>query len=341
MQVALVDLDAEIIVVDNHSSDDSCAMVKQLFPQVILIENKENFGFSKGNNIGVAQAKGDYLCILNPDTVVPEETFTRILDYTNHSNKMGILGCQLVDGRGQFLPESKRYIPTPKVSIKKILGFLDAYYANHLSPSEIGEVDVLVGAFMFLKREIYNEVGGFDEDYFMYGEDVDLSYRVLKLGYHNLYYGKATVLHYKGESTLKDKIYAKHFYGAMQIFYNKHFKSNSIFDIMVWFGIRFSRLFMKTPKPKDRELKLHFLMTKDLHFNKELPFDVKIIHNLAEVTGSSQVIFDGNTMGYGEMVGEMVSSDVSKGLTYRILPNNTRFIIGSDSSQQSGEVVLL
>ena len=340
MQAALVDLDAEVIVVDNHSSDESCAMVKQLFPQVILIENKENFGFSKGNNIGVAQAKGEYLCILNPDTVVAEDTFTKILDYAENSPKMGILGCQLVDGRGQFLPESKRNIPTPIVSIKKILGFSNSYYANSLSGSDIGKVDVLVGAFMFLKKEIYKEVGGFDEDYFMYGEDVDLSYKVLKAGYHNLYYGKTTILHYKGESTLKDKIYTKRFYGAMHIFYKKHFKSNPVFDVMIWLGLRFSRFFMKMPKPTDKKVKAHVLMTKDLHFNKELPFDVKIIHNLAEVTVSSQVVFDGNTIGYGELIDKMVSLDVSNGLTYRILPKNARFIIGSDSSQQPGEVVL-
>ncbi|MGV8815689.1 MAG: glycosyltransferase family 2 protein [Gelidibacter sp.] len=340
VQAALVDLDAEVIVVDNHSSDESCAMVKQLFPQVILIENKENFGFSKGNNIGVAQAKGEYLCILNPDTVVAEDTFTKILDYAENSPKMGILGCQLVDGRGQFLPESKRNIPTPIVSIKKILGFSNSYYANSLSPSAIGKVDVLVGAFMFLKKEIYKEVGGFDEDYFMYGEDVDLSYKVLKRGYHNLYYGKTTILHYKGESTLKDKIYTKRFYGAMHIFYKKHFKSNPVFDVIIWFGIRFSRLCMKMPKSTDKKVKSHVLITNDIHLHKELPFDVKIIHNLAEVTASSQVVFDGNTIGYGELIDKMVSLDVSKGLTYRILPKNARFIIGSDSSQQPGEVVL-
>ena len=341
VQAAIADLDAEIIVVDNNSSDDSCEMVKRLFPNVTLIENNENFGFSKGNNIGVAQAKGDYICILNPDTVVAEDTFQKILRYADTIPNMGILGCQLIDGCGQFLPESKRNIPTPTVSIKKILGFSNAYYANHLSLSDIGKVDVLVGAFMLLKKEIYVEVQGFDEDYFMYGEDIDLSYKVLKAGYQNMYYGKTTVLHYKGECTLKDDTYAKRFYGAMQIFYNKHFKSNAVFDMMIWFGIRFSSLFLKTPKHTNKKIKYHLVLTEDLDFNKTLPFQAKTIQNFEEVFPNTQVVFDGNTLDYAKIIEKMLSSDVDTGLTFRILPKNARFIIGSDSTEQRGEVILL
>ena len=341
MQAAIVDLDAEIIVVDNHSSDDSCDMVKRLFPNVTLVENKENFGFSKGNNIGAAQAKGQYLCILNPDTVVAEDTFIKILDYADSNPKMGVLGCQLIDGCGQFLPESKRNIPTSTVSIKKILGFSKTYYANHLSPSDIGEVDVLVGAFMLLKKHIYEKVHGFDEDYFMYGEDIDLSYKVLKEGYQNAYYGKATVLHYKGQSTLKDKTYAKHFYGAMQIFYSKHFKSNLVFDSLVWLGIRFSRLFIKAPAPPHKMVKNHVILTQGSEFNIECPFQATIIRDFDAVAAFTQVVFDGNTIDYRTIIKKMGSSDVNKELSFRILPKDARYIIGSDSSQHRGEVVLL
>ena len=341
VQSAIADLDAEIIVVDNHSSDDSCEMVKRLFPKIILIENKQNFGFSKGNNIGIAHAKGEYLCILNPDTVVAEDTFIKALAHADKNPEMGILGCQLIDGRGQFLPESKRNIPTPRVSIQKILGFSNAYYANHLGSSEVGKVDILVGAFMLLKKEVYKEVQGFDEDYFMYGEDIDLSYKVLKAGYHNLYYGETTILHYKGESTSKDKTYAKRFYGAMQIFYNKHFKSNLIFDIMIWFGIRFSRLFLKRPKQTVIKAKSHTLITKSSDFNIALPFDFKTIRNFAEVTAGTQVVFDGNTLDYKTIIEHMIPCAVTRGLTFRILPKKAEFIIGSDSPQQRGEVVLL
>lgn len=341
VQAAIVDLDAEIIVVDNHSSDDSCPMVKQLFPGVILIENKENLGFSKGNNIGVAQAKGEYLCILNPDTVVAEDTFQKIMGYADDVPKMGVLGCQLIDGRGLFLPESKRNIPTPIVSIKKILGFSNAYYANHLSPSDTGKVDILVGAFMFLRRKVYNEVNGFDEDYFMYGEDMDLSYKVLKAGYQNIYFGKTTILHYKGESTLKDKTYAKRFYGAMQIFYNKHFKSNSIFNTLVWFGILFSRFMLKIPRQIQRKATSHVFMTNSLDLPVELPFEVKIIRSLVEIPEDTQVVFNGNTLDYKTIIEFMTSLYIVSDLTFRILPQNSQFIIGSDSSQQRGEVILL
>ena len=240
VEAAIADIDAEIIVIDNNSPDDSCDMVKQLFPSVRLIENKENLGFSKGNNIGVAQAKGEYLCILNPDTIVAEDTFTKLIYFADSKEKLGIIGCQLIDGKGKFLPESKRNIPKPKVALKKLVGDDKAYYANQLKIDDIGEVEVLVGAFMFLKKEVYDAVGGFDEDYFMYGEDIDISYKVLKTGCKNFYFGKTTIVHFKGESTLRDADYAKRFYGAMQIFYKKHFQQNPIFTglVALYFFIR-------------------------------------------------------------------------------------------------------
>jgi GT2 family glycosyltransferase len=190
VSAAIANLDAEIIVVDNSSDDDSADMVKQMFPEVKLIENPENYGFSKGNNIGVAHAQGRYVCILNPDTVVPEDCFVELLNFAEDKTDLGILGCQLLDGRGCFLPESKRNVPYPYVALKKVLGMDSSYYAQHLQPNEVGTVDILVGAFMLLKTEVYNELCGFDESYFMYGEDIDLSYKALKKSYINYYYGK-------------------------------------------------------------------------------------------------------------------------------------------------------
>ncbi len=254
VESAIETIDAEIIVVDNNSKDDSCNMVKQLFPSVKLIENKTNSGFSKGNNIGVAQAKGEYLCILNPDTVVAEDTFTQLLDCVDAKDNLGITGCQLIDGKGEFLPESKRNIPTPKVSLKKMMGNAEDYYANHIGADATAKVDILVGAFMLMKKSVYDQVGGFDEDYFMYGEDIDLSYKVLKAGYHNFYFGNTSVLHFKGESTLRDAKYAKRFYGAMQIFYKKHFKQNLVFNTLVYLGIKGAYLTRKTHKAQQLSL---------------------------------------------------------------------------------------
>lgn len=341
VQAAITDMDAEIIVVDNQSSDDSCQMVEQLFPEVVLIQNKENFGFSKGNNIGVAKAKGEYLCILNPDTVVAEDTFKTLLAYVENRSKVGIIGCQLIDGTGKFLPESKRNIPTPRVATKKMMGWPKDYYANHLSPFDIGNVDVLVGAFMLLKKELFGEVGGFDEDYFMYGEDIDLSYKILKAGYQNIYYGETTILHYKGESTLKDKIYAKRFYGAMHVFYKKHFKTHSIFDVMVRFGIFFSKFLSKVPKEAKNEVNDHVVLTKSSDFCAKLPFQAITVQEITEIRPCTQVVFDLNTVDFKSIIAFMMFSERGKSLIFRVLLEDSRFLIGSDSSEHRGEVVLL
>ncbi|HAT63110.1 MAG TPA: glycosyl transferase family 2, partial [Flavobacteriaceae bacterium] len=164
VQRAMRDLGAEIIVVDNASQDDSCAMVKQYFPSVILIENKENVGFSKANNQAVAVARGEYVCILNPDTAVAEDTFAKCISFAEMNKNLGALGIYYLDGTGNFLPESKRNLPTPTRSLLKILGIAGGrrgYYARYLNEKETGEVEILAGAFMFLKRVVYLEVGGF------------------------------------------------------------------------------------------------------------------------------------------------------------------------------------
>jgi GT2 family glycosyltransferase len=240
VQKALENIDSEIIVIDNNSQDDSCAMMKRRFPNVKLIENKENSGFPKGNNIGVAVAQGEYICILNPDTVVAEDTFSKVLAFTKKQNDLGIIGVKLIDGTGNFLPESKRGIPTPWVAFTKIMGLyklfpnaFGKYYAHHLSENETGKVEILVGAFMLMKRDLYNEVGGFDENCFMYSDDVDLSYMVLKKGKSNYYFHETSVVHYKGESTVKDGTYMKRNQQAMNFFYKKHFRISFLFSVFM------------------------------------------------------------------------------------------------------------
>ncbi|TDU39398.1 GT2 family glycosyltransferase [Gelidibacter sediminis] len=341
VEVAITDLDAEIIVVDNNSSDNSCVMVQQLFPRVKLIQNSQNLGFSKANNLGVAQAKGQYICILNPDTVVAEDTFINCLNYAKNQSYLGIIGCQLIDGRGKFLPESKRHVPTPLVALKKIIGFSNSYYANHLSASEIGKVDVLVGAFMLLKKEVYDAVGGFDEAYFMYGEDIDLSYKVLKAGYCNYYYGESSIIHFKGESTLKNRLYAKRFYGAMQIFYNKHFKSHALLNAIVWLGIKLSIRNRKSPKAVRFQVGEHIIVSKNAVFNMPMPFKYTVVNQLNDAATHSQIIFDESTLSYKDIISAMSTSDQKKSFTFRILSSSAQFIIGSDSSQQRGDVLQL
>src|SRR5690606_18876879 len=209
------------------------------------IENKDNLGFPKGNNIGVAQAKGEFICILNHDTDVAEDTFSKILNTEHWQLNTGIIGCKLIDGSGKFLPECKRGVPTPWVAFTKIFGlyklfpkssWFNQYYAMHLDENQSGQVDILVGAFMIMKRDLYLKIGGFDENCFMYSDDIDLNYLVKKAGYSNYYFADTTVIHYKGESTIRDGLYMKRFREAMQFFYKKHFKKSWFFDVMMQIG---------------------------------------------------------------------------------------------------------
>jgi len=342
VEAALIHIDAEIIVIDNLSKDDSCEMVRKKFPKVKLIENTKNYGFTKGNNIAVAEAKGEYICILNPDTVVAEDTFETLLKFSEEKNNIGIVGCRLLDGQGRFLPESKRYLPTPMVAIKKMLGLTDSYYVKELNEVEVGEIPVLVGAFMFLKKSLYNKVGGFDEDYFMYGEDVDLSYKVSSSGYQNWYNGLTTILHYKGESTLKDKVYAKRFYGAMQLFYKKHFKKNVLFNIMVWFGVRFATLVQKdSPALKSSPKQFVFISEEknnDLERTLNKPLEIKM--EFDGYQDGIEYIFDNNYLNFKSIIEIMSNTPKNCTATYKILPKNSNFIIGSNSSTKRGEVII-
>ncbi len=248
---AMRGIDGEIFVVDNHSVDNSVAMVKMKFPQVKLIENQENVGFAKANNQAIRISSGEYVLLLNPDTLVEEDTFEKCLRFMDETPDCGGLGVKMVDGQGRFLPESKRGIPYPKSSFYKLFGLsklfpkskkFGAYHATYIGEDETHDVEVLSGAFMMMRKSVLDHVGLLDEDYFMYGEDIDLSYRILKGGYKNYYFPQTRIIHYKGESTKKGSLnYVYVFYKAMQIFAKKHFSANNakIFnvaiDAAIWF----------------------------------------------------------------------------------------------------------
>ncbi len=228
------DLSAEVFVVDNNSVDDSVEMVRQTFPEVQLIANKENVGFSTANNQAIRLAKGKYVLLLNPDTVVEEDTFKKCMDFMDHHPEAGGLGVKMIDGSGKFLPESKRGFPTPFVAFCKTFGLsrlfpkskiFNRYHLGFLDKNENHPVDVLSGAFMWMRKSVLDETGLLDESFFMYGEDIDLSYRIKKAGYENYYLADTTIIHYKGESTKKGSLnYVRIFYNAMIIFAKKHFR---------------------------------------------------------------------------------------------------------------------
>ncbi len=350
VQKALSTIDGEIIVIDNNSPDDSCDMMKNLFPNVKLIENKENLGFPKGNNIGVAQAKGEYICILNPDTVVAEDTFQKILNTKNWQLNTGIIGCKLIDGTGNFLPESKRGTPTPWVAFTKIFGLykisnvFGKYYAQHLTKNQSGKVDILVGAFMLMKRDLYNKIGGFDENCFMYSDDIDLSYSVLQQGFQNYYYAETSVIHYKGESTLRDSNYMKRFQEAMNFFYKKHFKKSVVFDLFMKIGVMlFSFIKKKQQKNLDVSIDKYVVFSKlklNLELYKETIYlsDFKEFKN--EISKNIEIIFDTNSLSFREIINFMETLN-AKNITFKNYVSSSNFIIGSNNANDIGKVIKL
>ena len=242
-------LDAEIIVVDNASSDDSVDMLKSDFPSVRLLVNRENVGFSRANNQAISVSKGQYVLLLNPDTIIPEDCLSSCLTYMDEHEDSGGLGVKMIDGSGTFLPESKRGLPTPWVAFYKISGLsrvfprskrFGKYHLGYLNEDETNEIEVLSGAFMFLRKSLLNKIGGLDESFFMYGEDIDLSYRITQAGFKNIYFPENQIIHFKGESTKKSSVnYVLVFYRAMIIFAKKHFKQGNAraFSFLINFAI--------------------------------------------------------------------------------------------------------
>ncbi len=346
-------MDAEVIVVDNNSKDGSCAMVRERFPNILLIENSENVGFAVANNQGVDKAKGEYVCILNPDTVIAADTFIKMIEVAEELPNKGLIGPRLIDGRGNFLPESKRNIPSPLASLQKIFGFnfkkIRNYYATHVPDDQIGAIDVLVGAFILVKKKDYQDVGGFDEDYFMYGEDIDLSYKIKKNGLQNYYIGGIVAIHYKGESTDRNIVYVRRFYGAMRLFYEKHFRTNWFLDFLVSVGIRIVSLkhFIKRSDfITNKNIDCSYLISEDMILCKKLSDvlgrDIQLvsIESIEDLgVRNMEVIFDNNFIAFQQIITEMVRLK-RKNMIFKIRPKNCNYIIGSDSSDGRGEVVI-
>ena len=244
--LAIKDIEAEVFVVDNNSSDGSLEYLISRFPNVIFIKNKKNVGFSKANNQAIAKAQGEYILLLNPDTVVGENSLTNVYGFMDKNPRAGAVGVKMLDGYGNFLCESKRGFPSPWNSFCKMSGLskffpyskrFGGYHVKYLNKNSVHAVDILAGAFMMVRKNAIEKAGYLDESFFMYGEDIDWSYRITRFGYIN-YYFPEPIIHYKGESTKKDFKYVKRFYEAMLIFFKKHYPhSNSFFKIMIRLAI--------------------------------------------------------------------------------------------------------
>jgi GT2 family glycosyltransferase len=248
-------LEAEWVVVDNASTDGSMEYLPTLFPGVRFMFNEHNLGFAKANNQALAVCRGEFVLFLNPDTLIPEDSLHKCIDYMNRNPQSGALGVRMLDGRGRFLPESKRSFPSPMVSFFKLTGLaalfprsgiFNRYALGNLNQLDNHKVEVLAGAFMLVRRELLLQLNGFDETYFLYGEDIDLSFRMRQAGYENHYFAETSIIHFKGESSgNKELIRVKYFYSAMLVFVNKHYRNGTgkLFAVFLRLAIALRGLF--------------------------------------------------------------------------------------------------
>lgn len=315
VEKALCGVGGEVFVVDNNSTDDSIPYLKARFPWVRFIENKENVGFSRANNQAIREARGEYVLLLNPDTFVGESTFRECIDFMDGNPQAGMCGVGMLKVDGSFAPESRRGIPTPFVAFCKMVGLCSlfpksrlfgGYYMQYLNKQSINAIEIVSGAFMFIRKEALDKAGYLDEAFFMYGEDIDLSYRVLQAGYKN-YYLPTYILHYKGESTKKDSLkYVNAFHKAMVIFFKKHFSHYSfIYSFFVTLTIvlkgTVSYLVQKVKSLSHREMEidqLKFLIVSDgknlddmKHIAEKHQFKYDVFHSRLGDKPSTDVLY--------------------------------------------------
>ncbi|AZQ43678.1 glycosyltransferase family 2 protein [Nonlabens ponticola] len=345
--VATQNIKSQIIVADNASTDNSLMRIKQYSNQVEIIEFDKNYGFSKGNNLAVQQATGEYICLLNPDTIVGSNVFDECYAFAKPAlsgvevaqSQVGFIGVQLIDGSGTYLPESKRRVPTKSgVALKKI-GVDSKYYDQRFTQDERAKTEVLVGAFMMGKKSTYEKLGGLDERYFMYGEDIDLSFTALKNGFHNWYLGDLKIIHFKGESTIQDKKYRERFYNAMQLFYAKHHPESKWSQ---WLVNKFAQVMInKTPKSIEQKIDVdrrQIVISEDYDSDRFEVFtlDQLLESNFLTDTVNLEIIWDTKTIERQEIISFM--SFHGNRWTYRFLNHSRSTISGSDSSNSRGVV---
>ncbi len=347
---AMQGIKGEIIVADNASTDGSKDYFKNKYTgEVRFLWFEKNLGFAKGYNKAVKYAKGKYLFILNPDTLVAENSIEKLLDFAQKHPDAGIIGGKMIDGTGNFLPESKRGIPTPWTALWKLTGIykflpfppFNKYYAPHLKPDETGQVEILTGALMFLEKNLFEKTGGFDERYFMFGEDIDLSYSILLQGKNNYYYPEAQILHFKGESTIKDKTYIEHFFNASLQFQKKFFhifafnKAIAKLFFKIWLGFRIKN----SQKMKSYNYKTAFYYGEAEHvrYIQESGYP-KIIH-LEDIDmlipGDRTLIIDMSSIKFSEILPIMEKLS-KKNIQFRFYFPTNKLLLGSDSKDQLG-----
>ena len=361
---ACSNIDAEILVVDNNSTDSSSDYFKNKFPSVNFYWLAENLGFGKANNYALQFAKGDYILFLNPDTIVGENCFKDCISFFQKNKNCGALGVRMIDGAGNFLKESKRGFPNAAVGFYKAIGLANLfpktfgqYHATHLLEKDNNKVDVLAGAFMMLSKKAIEITKGFDEDFFMYGEDIDLSYRVKKAGLENYYFGEKTIVHFKGESTTqKGDVYFNNFYGAMKLFVDKHYNKNAFWKTFIYLGV-FIRKNIAIVKNKFVSKAINVTIKSTLiigNANESAAAktllekgntNIKItetnnkteIQNILQKEKIDQIVFCNELFSYEYMLESM---NEYKNFSFAFYSNQTNTIVGSSNKDKSGFVVL-
>ncbi len=353
---ACAGIDAEIFVVDNYSTDGSKEFFAGKFPPVQFIWKNENAGFAKANNEAVRLARGEKILFLNPDTVLPEDCLQKCLQFFTQQKNIGVLGVRMIDGSGNFLPESKRGFPSAFTSFCKMTGLAKLfptskifarYYLGHLQENESNEVDVLSGAFMMVDKKIIDSIGSFDEDYFMYAEDIDLSYRIQKSSYKNFYFAGTTIIHFKGESAAKKTTgYFSVFYGAMILFVKKHYPklSGNMYILFLKLLIAGKKLLgTKTKAEQPGKLRaMAYVVADGRVFAKELEQYFSQINNINNITDAPQgnvVIFNNPDVSFTEMISKMQQH--KNRYSFFIHGKNTKSIVGSDDKNKAGVAIAL
>jgi GT2 family glycosyltransferase len=345
VEEALQGISSEIMVIDNDSPDDSLAFLQERFHDVKFIANKDNVGFARANNQGIMQAQGTFTLILNPDTIITRDCITTAIEWMNEHQQCGAIGIRMFDGNGNFLPESKRAFPTPWVSFCKIFGLssmfpnsrvFSRYHLRYLSDRKPQQVDILSGAFIFARTSVLKEIKGFDESFFMYGEDIDLSYRIVKAGYQN-WFLPVEMLHYKGESTKKNSMrYVHAFYDAMLIFYRKHFPHYSAIaypiiklGVIVRASIAVVKQVVTAPfkgKRNKKPSQTAWVILSDNPSAVALKAEISGYSTAIPASGQATAIIDDGTYSYSQIV-EIIAKNTRPKLNFSIYSSRNGIII--------------
>ncbi|HRH48078.1 MAG TPA: glycosyltransferase family 2 protein [Panacibacter sp.] len=369
VKLAIELIDAEVLVIDNCSTDNSIYYLQSKFEWVKFIANKSNEGFAKANNTALKQCSGEYILFLNPDTILPENILKNCIHFFEQKNNTGAIGVRMIDGSGNFLPESKRAFPTAMISFFKLCRLADIfpksrifnkYALGFLPENEIHEVDVLCGAFFMVKRNILEELGGFDEAFFMYGEDIDLSYRIQKSGYKICYLGTETIIHFKGESARKGSLnYVRIFYQAMSVFVKKHYTGSNarLMNMFLQIGIYIRAGISLVASPFRRIRKKIPINATDLPalligsgesineaeaiLIKNRPHTViikltSLDHSQFKITQTPEIVFCTGSLSYNETINFVSASKMN--YSYKWHGLNSASVVGSDHKKITGMV---